>query len=108
MSIGNGIGSDGMTVRSPSSKANSNQRDMEDIELGSSRRLLKAKDSNIVELAPLATGKGDSSKSLSSPRGGVPPNDKDSSSVMKSLIASSMYSGCSVGMVLVNKSLASR
>jgi hypothetical protein len=30
------------------------------------------------------------------------------SSCMKSLIASAMYSGCSVGMVLVNKSLASR
>jgi hypothetical protein len=27
---------------------------------------------------------------------------------MKSFIASAMYSGCSVGMVLVNKSLASR
>jgi hypothetical protein len=27
---------------------------------------------------------------------------------MKSIIASTMYSGCSVGMVLVNKSLASR
>jgi len=107
MSIGNGIGSDGMTVRSPSSKASSNQREMDDIELGSGRRLLKAKDSNIVELAPLATGKGDSSKALSSPRGAMTPNDKDSGSAMKSLIASSMYSGCSVGMVLVNKSLAS-
>ena len=35
-------------------------------------------------------------------------SEGERSSCMKSFIASAMYSGCSVGMVLVNKSLASR
>lgn len=83
--------SDGMTVRSPTSKS----ADMSDVEVGSSgRHVIKAKDSNIIELSS-GDGKGDSSRA-------------EGSSAVKSLIASTMYSGCSVGMVLVNKSLASR
>ena len=35
-------------------------------------------------------------------------SEGESSSTVKSLVASALYSGCSVGMVLVNKSLASR
>jgi hypothetical protein len=92
---------DGMTVRSPSSKSNSNQqRDMEDVEIGRHPRVIKAKDSNVEDLSPpslIGEGKSESS----SEQGG-------GSSAMKSLVASTMYSGCSVGMVLVNKSLASR
>ena len=84
--------SEGMTVRSPTSKS----ADMTDVEVGSSgRHVIKAKDSNIIELSS-GDGKGDSSRG------------EGRSSAMKSLIASTMYSGCSVGMVLVNKSLASR
>jgi hypothetical protein len=80
---------------------------MEDVELGSSssankgtartRPMMKLKDSNIVELQPLV----DSSSKIAK-------GDGESSSLAKSIIASTMYSGCSIGMVLVNKSLASR
>ena len=81
---------------------------MEDVELGSSssanksgtartRPMMKLKDSNIVELQPLVEPSSKSSK-----------GDGESSSFAKSVIASTMYSGCSIGMVLVNKSLASR
>lgn len=81
---------------------------MEDVELGSSssanksgtarsRPMMKLKDSNIVELQPLVD------TTSKAPRG-----DGESSSFAKSMIASTMYSGCSIGMVLVNKSLASR
>ena len=109
-----------MSVRSPSKGSQvAHQRDMEDVELGSSsqnattgRRMLKAKDSNIVELTPLVVSNGDGSKAVNvvaSPRGPMSPNTgADSGSFMKSIVASAMYSGCSVGMVLVNKSLASR
>lgn len=80
---------------------------MEDVELGSSssanksgtartRPMMKLKDSNIVELQPLVEPSSKSSK-----------GDGESSSFSKSVIASTMYSGCSIGMVLVNKSLAS-
>jgi len=112
------MSSTGMTVRSPSKATQPQQHDMEDVELGSShaaantnRRNLKAKDSNIVELTPLITvGSGDGNKAAS-PRGPMSPNASggagDRSNIMKSVIASTMYSGCSVGMVLVNKSLAS-
>lgn len=81
---------------------------MEDVELGSSsvnkssgttrtRPMMKLKDSNIVELQPLVDSSSKSSKA-----------DGESSSFAKSMIATTMYSGCSIGMVLVNKSLASR
>ena len=81
---------------------------MEDVELGSSssanksgtartRPMMKLKDSNIVELQPLVEPSSKASK-----------GDGESSSFAKSVIASTMYSGCSIGMVLVNKSLASR
>eukprot|EP00986_Skeletonema_menzelii_P006737 scaffold2550_cov153-Skeletonema_menzelii.AAC.25 len=80
---------------------------MEDVELGSSsvnkssgttrtRPMMKLKDSNIVELQPLVDSSSKSSKA-----------DGESSSFAKSMIATTMYSGCSIGMVLVNKSLAS-
>ena len=109
MSIG--AASLGMTVRSPSNK-------MSDVELGSSsqhgpRRALKTKDSDIgnEEMAPLMISGGDG-KVPQSPRGASSSTTEgvagERSSCMKSLIASAMYSGCSVGMVLVNKSLASR
>lgn len=58
---------------------------MGDVELGSKNHLNKDD--------PSSAGAGEEGKS--------------SSSVMKSIMASLMYSGCSVGMVLVNKSLAS-
>lgn len=54
---------------------------------------MKSKDSNIDEMSGVEQSSGGEN-------GG-------SSSAMKSLIASILYSGCSVGMVLVNKSLAS-
>jgi hypothetical protein len=108
MSIG--AASLGMTARSPSNK-------MSDVELGSSsqhgpRRALKTKDSDIgnEEMAPLMISGGDG-KVPQSPRGASSTTEGvtgERSSCMKSLIASAMYSGCSVGMVLVNKSLASR
>ena len=69
----------------------------DDVEVGNPTRVIytmKSKDSNIDE-----TSSGE--QSSVGENGG-------SSSAMKSLIASTMYSGCSVGMVLVNKSLASR
>lgn len=69
----------------------------DDVEVGNPTRVIytmKSKDSNIDE-----TSGGE--QSSVGENGG-------SSSAMKSLIASTMYSGCSVGMVLVNKSLASR
>jgi hypothetical protein len=91
---------DGMTVRSPTSKSNSNQqRDTEDVEIGRHPRVIKAKDSNVEDLSPpslIGEGKSESS------------SEQGGSSAMKSLVASTMYSGCSVGMVMVNKSLASR
>jgi len=108
MSIG--AASLGMSVRSPSNK-------MSDVELGSSshgggpRRALKSKESDIgnEEMAPLMISGGDG-KLPQSPRGASSTEAVagERSSCMKSLIASAMYSGCSVGMVLVNKSLASR
>jgi len=82
---------------------------MEDVELGSSshggktghRRNFKAKESDPVEnSAALTVGNGDAN-SLSMQK------EADAASFSKSMIASTMYSGCSVGMVLVNKSLAS-
>lgn len=88
--------SEGMTVRSPSHAKSPRQSDMEDVEIGSSRgRLLKAKESDIFEVT---TSVGENNNS----------REAESGSAMKSIIASTMYSGCSVGMVLVNKSLASR
>lgn len=93
---------------------------MSDVELGSSshgggpRRALKTKESDVgnEEMAPLMISGGDG-KLPQSPRGGMSSSSTEGvagerSSCMKSLIASAMYSGCSVGMVLVNKSLASR
>lgn len=65
-------------------------------------------------MTALISGNGDSTKSpIMSPRSANASASNsgegaESSSLMKSLIASAMYSGCSVGMVLVNKSLASR
>lgn len=113
MSIGATLSSSfGMSARSPSSGAG---KGLDDVELGSSshgRRALKTKDSNAGgEMTPLVNGgsNGDG-KSPQSPRGQSSlssPPDVERSSCMKSLIASAMYSGCSVGMVLVNKSLAS-
>ena len=92
----------GQTMRSTS------PNHMEDVELGSSssnksignartRPMMKAKDSNVVELQPLVDTTSSSSSSKD-----------ERSSFAKSIIASTLYSGCSIGMVLVNKSLASR
>ena len=82
---------------------------MEDVELGSSSsinksgtartRPIKAKDSNI-ELQPLVEPSSDNNRRAAT--------DGESSSLAKSIVATTMYSGCSIGMVLVNKSLASR
>jgi len=108
-----------MTIRSPAGKGSA-PNNMEDVELGSSsshggttghRRTFKAKESDPIESAPLLVGSGDAgSKSPGTPRGAVTPRTSEaeaSASFTKSIVASTMYSGCSVGMVLVNKSLAS-
>ena len=80
---------------------------MEDVELGSSSinksgtartRPIKAKDSNI-KLQPLVEPSSDNRRAAA---------DGESSTLAKSIVATTMYSGCSIGMVLVNKSLASR
>eukprot|EP00571_Detonula_confervacea_P013111 CAMPEP_0172310124 /NCGR_PEP_ID=MMETSP1058-20130122/11306_1 /TAXON_ID=83371 /ORGANISM="Detonula confervacea, Strain CCMP 353" /LENGTH=393 /DNA_ID=CAMNT_0013022889 /DNA_START=40 /DNA_END=1221 /DNA_ORIENTATION=+ len=114
------MSSSGMSVRaSPSNKGTraDASRNMEDVELGSSshggrehRRNIKAKNSDLAEITPLIIGNGDEpSKMPMSPRGSMTPHngDADSGHAMKSVVASALYSGCSVGMVLVNKSLAS-
>jgi hypothetical protein len=118
------MNSTGMSIRSPTNAAKGmrNNNNLEDVELGSSshglqqhQRRLKAKDSDLemtALISPSEKSNGEM-KSPMSPRGGGAASsssggDGESSSFMKSLIASAMYSGCSVGMVLVNKSLASR
>ena len=98
-----------MALRSPSKSGS-----MEDVELGNSshhgndqnqrHRPIKAKNSDVVELQPLVANGDGSSKGPQSPRSA----EAESHSFWKSIVASAMYSGCSVGMVLVNKSLASR
>lgn len=111
----------GITARSPANKDGRGSRDMEDVELGSSshggagkRHNLKAKNSDMEELQPLVIDNGDgSSKTMpTTPRGAITPRnaggEAEQHSTTKSIIASAMYSTCSVGMVLVNKSLASR
>ena len=120
----------GISVRSPSKNTQSGNNNFDDVELGTTsssspsqgnkRRSLKAKESD-VELTPLVIGNGDGSNnsdhtpakvpttSPRTPRGGNSVSGEgERSSTVKSIIASAMYSGCSVGMVLVNKSLASR
>ena len=128
MSIGATMNT-GISVRSPSAKnTHSGNNNFDDVELGTNssspsqgnkRRSLKAKESD-VELTPLVIGNGDGSNNSDhtparvpttprTPRGGNSVSGEgERSSTMKSIIASAMYSGCSVGMVLVNKSLASR
>ena len=128
MSIGATMNT-GISVRSPSAKnTHSGNNNFDDVELGTNssspsqgnkRRSLKAKESD-VELTPLVIGNGDGSNTSDhtpakvpttprTPRGGNSVSGEgERSSTMKSIIASAMYSGCSVGMVLVNKSLASR
>ena len=127
MSIGATMNT-GISVRSPSKNTHSGNNNFDDVELGTTsssspsqgnkRRSLKAKESD-VELTPLVTGNGDGSNNSDhpakpttprgTPRGGNSVSGEgERSSTVKSIIASAMYSGCSVGMVLVNKSLASR
>lgn len=127
MSIGATMNT-GITVRSPSPKnTHSGNNNFDDVELGTTtddasqgnnkRRSLKAKESD-MELTPLIIGNGDGSNDHTlakmpttprTPRGGNSVSaEGERSSTVKSLIASALYSGCSVGMVLVNKSLASR
>ena len=124
MSIGATMNT-GITVRSPSAKnTHSGNNNFDDVELGTTtnasspsqgnkRRSLKAKESD-MELKPLVIDNGDGSNKMpttprGTPRGGNSVSaEGERSSTVKSLIASALYSGCSVGMVLVNKSLASR
>lgn len=106
-----------MSVRTPPTKRSGSGNNMEDIELASSshggahnRHNTKAKNSDLAEISPLVIGNGDDMKiPASSPRGSLAArnSDADSGHMTKSIIASALYSGCSVGMVLVNKSLAS-
>jgi len=90
---------------------------VDDVESGSSsqagtaghRRHVNAKDATIVELTPLVSGNGTplvigNDGHASAPKAAL---DEHGASFGKSVAASAMYSGCSVGMVLVNKSLAS-
>lgn len=102
-----------MSIRSPANAASKGRNNnLEDVELGSSshghQRRLKAKDSDL-EMTALISG-NDNGGAKSPINGNAPASgsEGESGSLMKSLIASAMYSGCSVGMVLVNKSLASR
>lgn len=105
-----------MSVRS-TPKGASPLRNVEDVELGpllhggvaGHRRNAKAKDSDVVELTPFVAGSGDGSlKNPSTPKGALTPRgERDDASFVKCITASIMYCGCSVGMVLVNKSLAS-
>ena len=123
MSIGATMNSTGMSIRSPTNAAKGmrNNNSLEDVELGSSshgghQRRLKAKDSDLemtALISPSEKSNGEMKSPMLSPRGAASSSSSsggegESSSFMKSLIASAMYSGCSVGMVLVNKSLASR
>ncbi|EJK59623.1 hypothetical protein THAOC_20121 [Thalassiosira oceanica] len=66
-------------------------------------RVLRVRPRVLEDLEPLVTGPP--GRMEASPRG--PSGDAEQSSASKSLIASAMYSGCSVGMLLVNKNLAS-
>lgn len=102
--------STGPTMSSLGNRTASNNK-MEDIEVGSSsvnasgkRRSFKDKE-DLEGMQPLVVGNGDGSHG-GSPRGRPGSSDPDGS-LAKSIVASAMYSGCSVGMVLVNKSLAS-
>ena len=127
MSIGATMNSTGMSIRSPTNAAKgmrNNNNNLEDVELGSSshgghQRRLKAKDSDLemtALISPSEKSNGEMKSPMLSPRGAASSSSSssssggegESSSFTKSLIASAMYSGCSVGMVLVNKSLASR
>ena len=118
MSIGGGGVSTMLFRNSPTkSTPRSGGGGLQDVELGSpspsnaeKRKGARARsnsksdsfeDNNDQEKEPLVA----EIKPPSTPRAGL---EDGSSSVTKSIIASSMYSGCSVGMVLVNKSLASR
>ena len=114
MSIG-GMGDGGMSIRSPGKGRRESFGDipndnsmgesaMDDVELGAGLRrhnISKAKETDLEPLVTRSPGRMEAS-----PRGGS-SGDGEQSSASKSLVASAMYSGCSVGMVLVNKSLAS-
>lgn len=105
-----------VTSRSPG-KPRSGNGGLHDIELGASPSTSKRrsgaathKDDEVTALVvdefndnnntPATTPRSASRNSNTS--------EGESSSTVKSLVASALYSGCSVGMVLVNKSLASR
>lgn len=129
MSIGSSM-TNGISKRqSPAKPEGNNNITMEDVELGTGSshhdahggttshrhgHQIKAKSSDIIELTPPSSslvvgtnGDGTGSKAPGTPRGSR-HTEGDHHSTWKSLVASVMYSGCSVGMVLVNKSLASR
>ena len=116
MSIGRTMSPTSVTSRSPG-KPRSGNGGLHDIELGASPSTSKRrsgaathKDDEVTALVvdefndnnntPATTPRSASRNSNTS--------EGESSSTVKSLVASALYSGCSVGMVLVNKSLASR
>ena len=116
MSIGRTMSPTTISSRSPGKPRSGNG--LHDIELGASPSTSKLrrsgaathKDDEVTALVvdefndnnntPATTPRSASRNSNSS--------EGESSSTVKSLVASALYSGCSVGMVLVNKSLASR
>lgn len=123
MSIGAAMNSPtGIPSRSPSKAtllASPGRGGMSDIELGNNssshghggttgkRHTLKAKESDASELGASSGGADGIPKMPMPGSQGQRGGEGEASSVAKSVVASAMYSGCSVGMVLVNKSLAS-
>jgi len=119
MSVGNMA--NGITIRSPSkprrhaADGGSSTNEMEDVEIGSSAGMIAPSSGNgnvllhikEAEVSPLMIGTGSSGAVSPRSRANSLGSDQEGGGATKSLVASAMYSGCSVGMVLVNKSLAS-
>ena len=104
-----------ISSRSPG-KPRSGNGGLHDIELGASPSTSKRR-SGVAnhkddEIDPLVVDEfKDNNTPATTPRSASRnsnTSEGESSSTVKSIVASALYSGCSVGMVLVNKSLASR
>jgi len=106
-----------VTSRSPG-KPRSGNGGLHDIELGASPSTSKRrsgaathKDDEVTALVVDEFNDNNNNTPATTPRSASRNNNTsegESSSTVKSIVASALYSGCSVGMVLVNKSLASR
>ena len=105
-----------ISSRSPG-KPRSGNGGLHDIELGASPSTSKRRSGVAThkddEIDPLVVDEfKDNNTPATTPRSASRNSninsEGESSSTVKSIVASALYSGCSVGMVLVNKSLASR